>query len=170
MSQTWENGIKNLVPGQFWHLWPIFGPQKTLYGFFGGFYLYWMLYIVASYYCMQFQGKQMCQTWENGKKNLVPGRFWHLWPKFGPQKFLYGFFWWVLPLLDVIHCCKLSLYAMSRKTNEPNLRKWQKTLFWARFRPICPKFGPPIFFLKKTWLLSHYISLPAIIIYNIRKN
>ena len=68
MSQTWENGIKNLVPGQFWHLWPIFGPQKTLYGFFGGFYLYWMLYIVASYYCMQFQGKQMCQTWENGKK------------------------------------------------------------------------------------------------------
>ena len=111
-----------------------------------------------------------CAKLEKMAKNLVPGRFWHLWPKFGPQKILYGFFWWVLPLLDVIHCCKLSLYAMTRKTNEPNLRKWQKTLFWARFRLICPKFGPPIFFFFfKTWLLSHYISLPAIIIYNIRK-
>ena len=87
-----------------------------------------------------------CAKLEKMAKNLVPGRFWHLWPKFGPQKILYGFFWWVLPLLDVIHCCKLSLYAMTRKTNEPNLRKWQKTLFWARFRLICPKFGPPIFF------------------------
>ena len=36
------------------------------------------------------------------------------------------FFLWILPLLDVNHCCKLSLYAISRKTNEPNLRKWQK--------------------------------------------
>ena len=54
-------------------------------------------------------------------------------------------FLWVLPLLDVIHCCKLSLYAIffkklinvrqccklslhaiSRKHNKVNLRKWQK--------------------------------------------
>ena len=27
-----------------------------------------MLDIVASYYCMQFQGKLMNQTWENGEK------------------------------------------------------------------------------------------------------
>ena len=100
-----------------------------------------------------------CAKLEKMAKNLVPGRFWHLWPKFGPQKILYGFFWWVLPLLDVIHCCKLSLYAMTRKTNEPNLRKWQKTLFWARFRLICPKFGPPIFFffLKNLTPKSLYI-------------
>ena len=32
-----------------------------------------MLYIVVSYHCMQFQGKLMKQTWENGKK-----------PSFGP--------------------------------------------------------------------------------------
>ena len=38
---------------------------------------------------------------------------------------------WVLPLLDVRNCCKLSLYAISRKTNEPNLRKWQKNLVLA---------------------------------------
>ena len=53
---------------------------------------------------------------------------------FGPNFGLYDpnlplppkiFFSWVLPLLDVIHCCKLSLYEISRKTNEPSLRKWQ---------------------------------------------
>ena len=58
-------------------------------------------------------------------------------------------FSWVLPLLDLIHCCKLSLYAISRKTNEPNLRKWQKTQFPAQFWPIWPKFGSPIFFFFK---------------------
>ena len=43
------------------------------------------------------------------------------------------FFPGVLPLLDVTHCCKLSLYVISRKTNKSNLRKWQKTQFQARF-------------------------------------
>ena len=38
------------------------------------------------------------------------------------------FFSWVLPLLDVRHCCKLSLYATSRKNNDSNSRKWQKNL------------------------------------------
>ena len=43
------------------------------------------------------------------------------WPKpnFSPS----NFFLWVLPIL-VRNCCKLSLYAKSRKTNEPNVRKW----------------------------------------------
>ena len=31
-----------------------------------------MLHFVAHYHCMQFQGKLMNQTWENGK-NLVSG-------------------------------------------------------------------------------------------------
>ena len=58
-------------------------------------------------------------------------------------------FVWVLPLLDVIHCSKLSLYTISRKTNDwfiKKMRKWQKNYFWDRFWFICPKFGPPIFF------------------------
>ena len=46
----------------------------------------------------------------------------NLGPNFGPKIFLR-----VLPLLDVIHSCKPSLHAISRKTNKPNLRKWQKT-------------------------------------------
>ena len=45
-----------------------------------------------------------------------------LWPKFGPKKI----FSWILLVLDVRHCCKLSLYAISRKTDERNLRKWKK--------------------------------------------
>ena len=60
MNQTWENG---------W-FWPKFGLQK----FFRGFYLYYMVYIVSSYHCMQFQRKLMNQTWEMAKK-LFLGRF-----------------------------------------------------------------------------------------------
>ena len=48
-------------------------------------------------------------------------------------------FSWVLPLLDLIHCCKLSLYAISRKTNEPNLAQIQAADFF-------------FFFFSKIWL------------------
>ena len=47
-------------------------------------------------------------------------------PNLGPKIFL-----WVLPLLDVRHYCKLSLHAISRKSNDQNSRKWGK-----------PHFGP----------------------------
>ena len=81
MNQTWENGKKpSLGLGS---LWRKFGPKI----FFNGFYLYQMLDIVASYHCMQFQGKLMNQTWENDKKpsfktdfsnhNLSPQIFFH---------------------------------------------------------------------------------------------
>ena len=55
---------------------------------------------------------------------------------------------WVLPLLDVRHCCNLLLYAISRKKYDPNSRKLWKTSFWAWFRPNGPKYGPPKFFFK----------------------
>ena len=45
----------------------------------------------------------------------------------------------------------ISSYSISGKTYDPNSRKRQKTSFWAWFRPIGPKFGPTIFFLK-IWL------------------
>ena len=56
------------------------------------------------------------------KTNFGPD-FGPLWSTFGSQKF----FSWVLPLVEVIHFCKLLLYAISKKTNEPNLKIWQKT-------------------------------------------
>ena len=46
----------------------------------------------------------------------------------------------VLPPLVVIHCFKLLSYAIWEKTNEPNLRKWLKTRFQARFWPVWPNF------------------------------
>ena len=57
MNQTWENG-KNPNFG------PNFGPFDPNLGsnFLCGFYLYYMLEIFASYYCIQFQGKLMNQT------------------------------------------------------------------------------------------------------------
>ena len=59
----------------------------------------------------------MMQPWENGKNS-----------NFGPNLVPQNFFSWVLPLLVVRHCSKLSSYAISTKTNEPNLTKWQKNL------------------------------------------
>ena len=82
-----------------------------------------MLDIVASYHCMQFQTKLMIQTWENSKKTNFRPDFGPFGSKFG----LWNFFFLVLPLLDFVHYRKLSLHAISKKTNEPKLRKLQKT-------------------------------------------
>ena len=68
--------------------------------------------IVPSCDLVQYQGKLMMQPWENGKS-----------PNLGPPIF----FSWVLPLLVVRQCSELSSYAISRKTNEPNLKKWHQT-------------------------------------------
>ena len=67
------------------------------------------------------------QLLENGKNpnfrlSLYP-------PKFLP---------WVLPLLVVRQCPKLSSYAISRKINGPNFKKMTKNQMH--------KFGPPNFF------------------------
>ena len=48
-------------------------------------------------------------------------------------------FLWVVILQDVRYCCKLSLYATSRKSKDPNSRKLTKTSFWVQFRSIGPK-------------------------------
>ena len=54
-------------------------------------------------------------------------------------------FSWTSPLLDVRHSCKLSLYAISRKTNKPNLRKWQKKpSFGPNFDPFSQNSGQKI--------------------------
>ena len=60
----------------------------------------------------------------------------------GPQIF----FSWVLLLLDVRHCRKLSSYAISRKAYETNSRKWQKKTRHLQ---------AAIFFLKSlAWLVN----------------
>ena len=51
-----------------------------------------MLKIVASYHCMQFQGKQMNQTWENGKKPSFGPNFGPIGPNLSPQKIFREFY------------------------------------------------------------------------------
>ena len=68
--------------------------------------------------------------------------------RFGPNSVRKNFSW-VLHLLDVKHCRKLSLYEISREINEPNIRKWQKKLsFSYHFGPLSPNLGPQFFFRK----------------------
>ena len=125
-----------------------------------------MLYIVGSYHCMQFQRKLMNQSRENGKKKQVSGLI------LAPLAQIWApiFFSWILALLDVRHYCKLSLNAISSKTNKLNLRKWQKkTSFGPYFCPFGPNSGR-YFFPQKSSFVSHYISWSAITMYNIRKN
>ena len=85
----------------------------------------------------------MNQTWENGKKTYFGPGFSLLWPEVGSQFFFFVGFTRCYTL------CQLSLHASSRKTNEPNRRKWQKTSFWAWVWPIWPQFRLPIFFFPK---------------------
>ena len=58
-----------------------------------------------------------------------------------PKNFL-----WVLLLLDIIRCCKLWLYTISTKTNELNLRKWQKKQVLGRFLTLLVQIWAKIFF------------------------
>ena len=88
----------------------------------------------------------MNQTWENGKNPNFGPNFGTFVPNLG-----FNFFLWILPLLDVTTCCKLLLYAISRETNEPNLKKWQKkTSFGPNFGTFGPNLIPKIFFVGFT--------------------
>ena len=64
-NQTWENHKKPNFGPDFGLSSPNVGPQF----FFGKIYLSYSLEIVPTYHPMQFKGKPMSQTWENGKKN-----------------------------------------------------------------------------------------------------
>ena len=99
---------------------------------------------------MQFQEKLMNQTWENDKKPSCQPNFDPFGQNLGSKKF----FWWILPLVDVRHCCKLSLYAISRKTNEPNLKKSQKKLVSSPILTHLAQIRAAsfLFFFSKIWL------------------
>ena len=64
-----------------------FGLNLVSKNVFCEFYLSQMLYIVASYHCMQFQGKLINQKWENGKKPSFRPDFGHSGPNMGPKLF-----------------------------------------------------------------------------------
>ena len=82
-------------------------------------------------------------------KNLVSGL---ILARFG-QNLVPNIISWILSLLDVIYCCNISLYAISRKTNEPTLKNGKKPSFGSDFDPFDP-YSCRQFFFKKIWLLQ----------------
>ena len=99
---------------------------------------------------MQYKQKLVMQPWENGK-NLISDPILTT-PHYPHHPHLQTFFSWVLPLLVVRHCSKLLSYAILRKTNEPNLKKWQKK-FGPDFGPFGPNLGLQIFL----WVLPNVL-------------
>ena len=83
MKETWKNGKKTKFGHDFGPFWSKFGPKI----FFRRFYLYEMLYILASYQYIKFQGNLMTQTWKNGKKSS----FWPDLTPSGPKIFFKDF-------------------------------------------------------------------------------
>ena len=71
--------------------------------------------------------------------------------QFWDQFWSLKFFLWVLPPLDVMHCCKLSLYATAMEPNELNLRKWEKKLaLGPTLAPLAQSLVPKHFFVDFT--------------------
>ena len=101
---------------------------------------------------MQFQGKQINQNWDNGKKANFE-------PNFGPQFFCGPpIFLWILPLLDVRNYWKLSLYVISKKVINQTSENVKKPSFGLNFYHIWPKFGPPFFFKNLAASVTRYHS------------
>ena len=80
----------------------------------------------------------MMQTWENDKNRNFGPNF----GLFGPNLTTLPIFLWALRLLVVSNSFKLSSYSMSKKTNKPNFRKWQKK---PNFGPFVPNLGAQMF-------------------------
>ena len=76
---------------------PNLGPKN-----FRDFYFQQKLDIVASNHCMQFQGRLMNQTWENGKKPSVGSGFGPFGPNLGYQFFFFFSKIWLRQSLDIM--------------------------------------------------------------------
>ena len=80
------------------------------------------------------------------------------------------FFLQVLFLLVFRHSSKLSSYAIPRKTNEPNLRKWQKPNSGPDFGLFYPKCSSQLFFFVGFTSTRCEKLLEVIIICNFKEN
>ena len=79
-------------------------------------------------------------------------------------------FSWVLPLLVVRNCSKLSSYAISTKTTEPNFRRWQKKLILGPILASLTQIWAAKFFFVDFTSASIYILFQAIILCNLKEN
>ena len=117
-NQTWDNGKNPSFGSDFDTFWPKFDPKVFFVGFTSARYYTLLQAIILS----NIKENQWIKL-EKMAENLVLG------PILAPLAQIYAqkHFLSILSLLDVRNQYKLSLYAISRKTNGPNLRKWQKT-------------------------------------------
>ena len=116
---------------------------------------------------MQFPEKVMNQTWKNDKKTNFGPDVGSFWPNFGLKKF----FSKILFLLDVRNFCNPSLYLILRKTNQPNLRKWQKKpLVLGPFLTPLTQIRVPNIFVVDFASTQCYALLQAIIVWNFKYN
>ena len=137
MNQTWENGKKSNLGPNF----DTFGLNLDLKKFFVGFiHLHEMLEIVPSYRCIQFQGKLINQTCENGKK-----------PSFRPhlaQIRTNNFFFFKNLASSVTRYHGQSSSTISEKTNDSILKKFSDgrtdgQVDDSDFIGGCPSFSSP---------------------------
>ena len=92
------------------------------------------------------------------KPNFGPN-FGLFWPKFGRKKF----FSWVLPLIYIRHCCKLSFcMQFQEKLVNQIWNNGKKPSFRSDSGPFDPNLAQQIFFFKK-WL---YQSLYTMVNYH----
>ena len=107
--------------------------------------------IVPSCNLVQYQGKLMKQTWKNDRKPNFGPDFVPFDPNLVPQRFFGGF------TSTSRHYFKPSSYAIQRKANEPNLRKWQKKLILALISDC----------LTQIWTLNFFLHvLPLLVVRN----
>ena len=136
MNQTWENGKKLNFGLDFGLIGPNFCAKIFLW------VLLILVVIVPSYHSMQFKGKLMNQTWENGKKTDSGTNFDLFVPNLGPQ-----FFLWVLPLLVVCLyiIASYNCVIFQGKLMSKMLENGKKTSFGFDFGPFGRNLGPNIF-------------------------
>ena len=105
----------------------------------------------------------MNQTWKNSAEPIFGHNFGR---NLGPN-----FLLWVLPLLDVTHCCKLSLYAIQTKPVNQTWENSEEPKFGPSFGPNL-RLPPLIFFQNFTstrcWNLLQAI-IQAIIVCNLKE-
>ena len=111
--------------------------------FFHEFYLYYMLDIVASYHCMQLQGKLMSQTWENGKKPSFRTNFDPFGPNLGPKIFFHEFYLYYM--LDIIVASYHHMQFQGQLMNQTR-ENGKKPSFRSNFGLFGPNFSPKNFF------------------------
>ena len=98
--RKWKKKKKNWA--WFWPVLVQIYSQKIV---FWGFYLHCMLYIVASYHSMQFQGELMDHIWENNKKPSFGPNFGPFGPKFCHNiSFREFYLYQMLGIVATYHC------------------------------------------------------------------